>query len=237
MGVSIQSYIKLIKRYSIGSFILAVSCICCIVSAGIFIYSVRSSGEQSAGLPPTAHAAEVQDAHSGKTSNSGTAMVDVSGAVRSPGVITVTRTTRISDVIKKAGGLLPEADSAFFYRNYNLARYVQDQEKIYVPFASEIYSGIFEEKKRYLDYLTPASTVADPTQQHTSSENSASAVEKGKTSINKATPTELDALPGVGKATAQKIIDNRPYSSINELLEKKIVSTSVFNQITDLIAL
>lgn len=49
--------------------------------------------------------------------------------------------------------------------------------------------------------------------------------------INSASASELDSLPGVGLATAQKIIDGRPYSDINELLSKKIVKSSVFDKI------
>ncbi len=48
-------------------------------------------------------------------------------------------------------------------------------------------------------------------------------------SINSATLQELDALSGVGKVTAQKIIDNRPYTTIESIVEKNVISQKVFN--------
>lgn len=49
--------------------------------------------------------------------------------------------------------------------------------------------------------------------------------------INSASESELDSLPGIGIVTAQKIIENRPYSDINELISKKVVSAKVFDKI------
>lgn len=54
--------------------------------------------------------------------------------------------------------------------------------------------------------------------------------------INTASVDELDKLPGIGAVTAEKIINSRPYSSIQELLDKKVVSSSVFEKIKDKIA-
>jgi DNA uptake protein ComE-like DNA-binding protein len=55
--------------------------------------------------------------------------------------------------------------------------------------------------------------------------------------INEASEGQLDTLYGVGPATAQKIIGGRPYSDIQELLTKKIVSRSVFDKIKDRISI
>ena len=53
--------------------------------------------------------------------------------------------------------------------------------------------------------------------------------------INTASESELDKLPGIGPVTAQKIIASRPYSGLEELLTKKVVNTSVYEKIKDLI--
>ncbi|KKR15775.1 MAG: Helix-hairpin-helix motif protein, partial [Candidatus Levybacteria bacterium GW2011_GWA2_41_15] len=45
-----------------------------------------------------------------------------------------------------------------------------------------------------------------------------------------------DVLPGIGPVTAQKVIDNRPYGSIDELLIKKAVSKATFEKIKDKIS-
>lgn len=148
-------------------------------------------------------------------------IVDIAGAIERPGVYEVSTGGRLKDVLIQAGGLSADAHKDYFSRNFNLAKLITDQEKIYVPSSLEINSGIFEESLKSIDYTAP---------------NSSQGLIGNKININNASSDELDTLPGIGKITAEKILQNRPYSIIEELLTKKIINKNVYQQIKDSIS-
>ncbi len=148
--------------------------------------------------------------------------VDVSGAVNNPGLYEASNTDRLKNMIDKAGGLTVNADKDFFALNFNLANRVVDEQKVYIPTVWEVSNGY---------------TIDDiiQTGQPSSSESDNSNYET--ISVNEATLEELDTLPGVGKITAQKIIDNRPYGALQELIDRKILGKTVYENIKILIGI
>ncbi|RJQ36518.1 ComEA family DNA-binding protein [Candidatus Microgenomates bacterium] len=127
---------------------------------------------------------------------------DIEGGVVKPGVYSLPLQARIQDLLVSAGGLSAEADRSWVAKNLNLAAKLTDGVKIYIPMAGEALGTS----------TTNVETI-------------------NGININTASEQELDSLSGIGLVTAQKIIDNRPYSSIDDLLEKKVVTQKVFEKI------
>jgi len=138
------------------------------------------------------------------SSGSAQLTIDIEGAVIHPGVYSLPGGTRVEDAITAAGGLGSDADSDAFAKTMNRAMKLVDGGKIYVPFLSS-------------SPVSPLRQLADPI--------------SPLVSVNSATEGQLDGLPGVGPVTAQKIIANRPYQTLEELVGKKAVGSAVFEKI------
>lgn len=121
-------------------------------------------------------------------------VVDVVGAVRSPGLYHLPEGSRVKDAISRAGGPTERAS----IQEINLAAPVVDGTQIVVPARVKPGGRVG----------TPPPIGAPP-------------VPPSPVRLSTATLDELDALPGVGPVTAQKIVDYRekhgPFRSVDEL--------------------
>lgn len=141
--------------------------------------------------------------------------VDVSGAVAKPGVYQLKEGSRIEDAIKMADGFSENANQEYISKSLNMAQKLSDGSKVYVPVEGD---------------LTSVSSLSGQTEV-------AGVSTQAKVNINTSSQSEIEALPGIGPVTAAKIISGRPYQQADDLLNKKVVSKSVFEKIKDSIVL
>jgi competence protein ComEA len=143
----------------------------------------------------------------------GQVVVDVVGAVRQPGLYRLSRDSRIADAVSRAGGATSKADLA----QVNLAAPLADGEQVVVP-------------KRGVVTAAPAGG---------GSADSTGGTPAAPVQLSTATAEQLDSLPGVGPATAQKILDYRnkhgAFSSVDELDAVPGIGPKRLEQLRDLV--
>ncbi len=166
----------------------------------------------------------VQASAQGSDSSANYIYVDLSGSVVDPKVHRVPANTRLFEVLSASGGLNELADRPYFYRNFNLAMVLNDQDKIYVPSVNEVLNGIYLENNKIVSAYNGKTTAQ--VSQPASGGN-------GKISINTASQALLETLKGVGAITASRIIAGRPYKTVNELVEKDILKNALFDSFKD----
>ncbi|WP_281653886.1 helix-hairpin-helix domain-containing protein [Eggerthella sinensis] len=144
--------------------------------------------------------------------------VHVGGAVAEPGVRELDEGARVRDAVDAAGGFAEGAARDAL----NLARVLVDGEQIVVPTLDEVAAaasgGAGESGTATLQGATTAG---------------------GKVNLNRATAAELDALPGVGPSTAEKIVADReangPFGTVEDLKRVSGIGDKKFADLADLV--
>jgi competence protein ComEA len=151
--------------------------------------------------------------------------VDVSGAVNQPGVKELRNGDRVEDALRAAGGIAASADSEYIAMNINLAAKLQDGDKIFIPVKGQS--------------IQSSTSSTSPPASKTSISSSTSSAAGGKVSINRASASELDGLPGIGATYAARIIGGRPYKSVDDLCSRSDIfrSKSICDKIRPLVSL
>jgi competence protein ComEA len=143
----------------------------------------------------------------------GMIVVDVEGAVARPGLVTLPSGSRVGDAIVAAGGFGAFVDTRAA-SSLNLAALATDGMQILVP-----------------ERGASNALATDGSPPGTSAGNA-------PLDLNRATQAELEALPGIGPATAAKILAARaetPFTSVDDLQSRKLVGPATFQKIRDLV--
>ena len=175
--------------------------------------------------------------------------VDISGAVKDPGVKLLDSDARVNDALLAAGGYSDQADQQFLAQALNLAQKLNDGDKIYIPAKGQV-AATTTAAVNIVNPISPSGTplvsnVVAPASKsvNNNSTTGTKAVNStptptGPIHINSASQTELESLPGIGPVYAQAIINGRPYTDTQQLCTQKIVKNSTTCQkIQSLIAL
>lgn len=140
----------------------------------------------------------------------------VSGEVNSPGVVTIDSDKRLSDAVGELGGLTNDAD----FNRINLAMKIEDEKHYIIPKIGEELEVNNEEPE---------------------TDGSFDNKDSNKININTATIQELDSLPGVGEATANKILnyrqENGKFKSIEEIKNVNGIGDKKYEDLKEVICI
>jgi len=168
------------------------------------------------------------------TGSSTSLRVEISGGVAEPGVISLPEGSRLIDAVSAAGGWGERVDPLRVELCLNLAAPLEDGSAVRIPTRDDrLLLGLTGVECGPL--YSSASEIASSGGANSSNGSSATG---GKIDLNRASAEELDTLPGIGPATAAKIIAARtekPFVIVDDLRDLKIISESVLQGIRALV--
>lgn len=209
------SFDQIRHRFGASIVLGVASIVLIILSAILLIKSVQTS-------TPITFSSELESSPSGQSKQQKQdqyVVVDVEGAVAKPGIYRLAQGSRVEDALILAGGLVKNADVARIAQVMNRAAVVSDGAKLYFYPLSDSPDNIVR-RDMTNDQVSAGSTAG-----------------VGMVSVNSSSQSRLEALDGIGPATAIKIINNRPYQTLEELVSKKVLSRSVLEKLKDQLTL
>lgn len=168
-----------------------------------------SAAAQGSGSVATPSAVSSVAPPSASATPGGSVLVHVTGAVRTPGLVSLPAGSRVVDAVAAAGGAADDADIGAV----NLARPVADGEQLAVPRVGE---------------PPPAVAGSGP---------GADGAPGALVNLNAATQAELESLPRIGPALAQRILDwrqaNGRFAQPSDLLKVSGIGQKLFDGLKD----
>ena len=202
---------------AIGAAILAV-----VVAGAAFLFAARPQPVIGIGGAENLVAGSLEQGGpppSDPATNTAALVVEVGGAVVRPGVYRLAPGSRVGDAITAAGGYGPRVDAEAADRALNLAAPVRDGDEIHVPARGE---------------PGPSAATGGSGAVNAPSGGGGS----GLVDLNHATAEQLDTLPGVGPATAAKIVtarEERPFTGLDDFGSRKVVGAATLEKIRALV--
>lgn len=180
--------------------------------------------DDGSSTPASADGAGSDDGEAGPTTEGDPQelVVAVAGAVVEPGVHRVPGGSRVDDALRAAGGVAADAD----LDRLNLAAPLVDGERIWVPRV-----GDGDPPEVLAGSAPPSGSAPAPDPE----DGGGAGTTDAPVDLNAATATELEALPGVGPATASAIVEHRerngPFTTVDELIEVRGIGEVKLEQI------
>ena len=204
------------------------------IIGGIMMASSRPQSEEAPALPAAVSAMANSSSVPPSPANTHI-VVSVVGKVANPGLVTLTDGARVADAVQAAGGVLPGTDVTAL----NLARKLADGEQIYVGIP--VPPGAADPPPEPADPAAPADTGGTdaPAKKSKKGKAAVQLAPGQKVDLNTASANDLEALPGVGDATAQRIITWRSqhgsFNSIDQLRDVGGIGDAKFAKLKDLV--